>query len=73
MSRDYVAKEWGSLVGASILKVRELTPSELDDFGWDSRGGAVPIVLHLSDGRAIVPSMDPEGNGPGHLFIEDLA
>lgn len=72
MSRDYVAKEWGSLVGASILKVREMTEDELEMYAWDSRGGAVPIVLHLSDGRAIVPSQDPEGNGPGHLFIVDL-
>ena len=73
MSKDYVQKEWGSLVGASILKVREMTEDELEMYGWEKGGGAVPIVVHLSDGRAIVPSQDPEGNGPGHLFVEELA
>ena len=30
------------------------------------------MVIELSNGQALIPSMDPEGNGAGHIFVEQL-
>jgi hypothetical protein len=69
-AKAYIQREYGSLVGAKIIGVRALTASELESMGWEDGWGEVGFVLMLDDGRALVPSMDPEGNGAGHLFIE---
>jgi len=60
------------LRGRKIEEVRELLPEELDQYGWDTGRGDVPVVLILDDGTGVVPSRDPEGNGPGFLFIEKM-
>jgi hypothetical protein len=44
---------------------------ELELFGWDLRYGSEPMVIILDDLTAIIPSQDPEGNGPGHLFVTE--
>lgn len=69
---EYVKKEFGSIVGAQINKVREMSVEELEMFGWESNYGGVPIVIELSNGQCLIPSMDPEGNGAGHIFVEQL-
>ncbi len=69
---DYVNREYGGLVGRTIKTVRPLSLSEVADFMWDGHSGAVPMVIILDDGTALVPSQDPEGNGPGHIFIEQV-
>jgi hypothetical protein len=39
--------------------------------GWsDGYSSEVPFVIILDDGRALIPSMDSEGNGAGHVFVE---
>lgn len=70
-SGKFIEKEFGMLVGAKIVGVRALTASEIEDIGWDDRGSAVPFTILLDNGRALIPSMDAEGNGAGHLFLEE--
>lgn len=69
----YVQKTWGSLIGRTIVKVRELNKEELDMFGWEQAGGSIPVVYILDNGLGFVPSQDPEGNGPGHIFVEEMS
>ena len=66
----YIKKEWGSLIGRTITGVREMTDGEVEDFGWERGGGSLAMVFTLDNGLAFVPSQDPEGNGPGHIFVE---
>lgn len=67
--KDYIQREWGSLVGKTVHSVRPLTKNECEGFGWDyEREDAFVIVF--TDGTALVPSQDPEGNGAGFLFME---
>lgn len=67
----YLRKEFGSIIGRTIKSIRPMFEEELDGFGW-YRGMDIPFVIILDDDTVIVPSQDPEGNGPGHLFIEKL-
>jgi len=70
----YIQKTWGSLIGRTIVKVRELNNEELDLFGWEQdSSGSIPVVYILDNGHGFVPSQDPEGNGPGHLFVEEMS
>jgi len=68
---DIVRAEYGAIVGKRVLDVRPLTAAELADLGWDASSGTVPLAIFLEDGKCLVPSTDPEGNGPGHLFLDD--
>lgn len=69
--KDYVHREWGSLVGKTVETVRPLTKSECEGFGWDyEREDAFVVVF--TDGTALIPSQDPEGNGAGHLFTKKV-
>ena len=69
------AKEFNHLVGLKIVGVRYLTKEETDANYWYSS----PIVIELSDGSALIPQSDDEGNDGGALWIanskckEDLA
>ena len=57
-------------VGLTITAVRWSTSEDLKQVGFeptDSYGDA-PQTLVMSDGSLIIPSQDPEGNGPGFLF-----
>ena len=68
---EYVANEYGDLVGKKIASVRPLLPQELELFCWDADGrGGVAMVIFFTDGSALIPSQDPEGNGAGHLIYE---
>jgi len=66
----YIEDSWGDLVGCTITKVRAMTPSEMSESLWYEGGGSIPIVIELNDGRVLIPSSDPEGNMPGHIFVE---
>lgn len=54
------------VIGAKIVAIRLLTKEEQDSMGW--RDG---LVLLLDNGNFLIPSQDPEGNGPGALFTKD--
>lgn len=68
----YIQKEYGSLVGRKIVAVRALTKDELDMFMWSTRSADEAVMFILDDNSVMIPSMDPEGNGPGHIFVESL-
>lgn len=59
------------LEGATIKKVRHMNFSEMAAFGWseyeDHKDGR-PVVIILDDGRKLIPSRDPEKNGPGDII-----
>ena len=69
------AKQFNYLVGLKIVGVRYLTKEETDASAWYSS----PIAIELSDGSALIPQSDDEGNDGGSLWIanskgkEDLA
>ena len=68
-ARAYIQREFGSLVGRTITEVRVLTDDDMEQCGWESGFGAVAFEFVLDDGRTLVPSSDPEGNSPGHVFV----
>jgi hypothetical protein len=59
------------MIGQTIAKVRPMTKAELRAEGWEEglRHG-MPSVVVLANGLKLYPSRDPEGNGPGSLFIQ---
>lgn len=54
-----------ALVGQRIKSVRWLTKREAAAFGWDER----PFEIELENGVKMFAAQDPEGNGPGALFL----
>ena len=66
---QYIKEEFGCLVGKTVIEVRQLREEELDNMCWDDSYGSPAFVVWFDDGTHFIPSMDPEGNGPGHLFI----
>lgn len=70
---EYIQREYGSLVGRTIVAVRPLRAPELDDLFWHERFGETAMVLIFDDGSAVIPSADPECNGPGHLILADAS
>lgn len=57
-----------TMIGATITEVRLLEAKELANLGWD---GERAVVIFLSNGDFLIPSRDPEGNGPGVIFTKD--
>lgn len=72
-AKKYIATEYGAIVGAKIIGVRPLTDEETEMMGWDDGySSGVPFLIILDNGRALVPSIDAEGNGAGHVFVEQM-
>jgi hypothetical protein len=67
----YVTQEFGELKGKTVKTVRPLTDAECNDLYWPTGGYDVAIAIIFTDGTAAVVSQDPEGNGPGWLFLAD--
>jgi hypothetical protein len=62
--------DYGSeIVGATIKKLRVLTPKEMAEEGWDNDEDV--IAIELSNGIVLYASQDDEGNGPGAMFGHD--
>lgn len=72
MTKNYYADSYREeILGAKIVDIRAMTDQELAaNYWYDTQGLAV--VIELDNGKIIVPSQDPEGNGPGMLFIDSL-
>jgi hypothetical protein len=68
---EVVLKGYGELIGKTISDVRPMTKDECEMYGWDYDHQLGWIIV-FEDGTCAVPSADEEGNGRGHLFIEDL-
>ena len=62
-------KEWANkfryLLGKRIVGVRYLTKEETEASAWYSS----PIAIELSDGSALIPQQDDEGNDGGAIWI----
>lgn len=54
-----------SLVGLTILEVRQMTIDEAEFFGWDNLGW----VINFSDGTSIITLSDDEMNYAGSLYV----
>lgn len=68
-----ITRMYGPLAGKTIVDARPLSPSECESLSWQGgRHGPIAFALVLSDGTALIPSCDPEGNGPGALLLGDL-
>ena len=59
------AKKYKSLVGLYIKSIRYMTKEETEGNYWYSS----PIIIELSDGTALIPQKDDEGNDGGALWI----
>lgn len=68
---EYISKEYGELVGKTIKRVRPLTKEECADLYWDYDRMYEAMVIIFTDGTAMIPMCDPEGNGAGHLMLAD--
>jgi hypothetical protein len=55
-----------SMIGSTIIDIRPMTKEEMNKEGWRKR--EIPMVLVLSSGTILYPSMDTEGNDAGALF-----
>lgn len=55
-----------SIVGHRIVKVRQMTRSELKREGWPANEKVT--VLELDNGMSLWASRDIRGNGPGMIF-----
>ena len=55
-----------SMVGSKIIDIRPMTANEMESEGWQKN--EIPMVLVLSSGTILYPSMDTEGNDAGALF-----
>lgn len=67
--KKYVEGYLEPLVGGSITAIGAIVE---DDFGFPEVWQVLRVKL--ADGKVVdlVVSRDPEGNGPGHLFIEEI-
>lgn len=67
MSKTYEATTVDdSMIGSTIIDIRPMTSDEMEAEGWRKR--EIPMVLVLSSGTILYPSMDTEGNDAGALF-----
>jgi len=55
-----------TVVGSRIVDIRPMTKAEMNKEGWTKN--EIPMVLVLSSGTILYPSMDTEGNDAGALF-----
>ena len=69
--RTVVHREFGKIVGRRIVSVEPLTREQALALGFsDDMLGPNPVLaIRLDDGSTILPTSDPEGNGPGWLEV----
>jgi len=67
--------EYGSFIGKVIHTIRPLRESEISEIGWDGIVGFndIPMAIVFTDGQVLIPSQDPEANGPGFLLTADIS
>jgi hypothetical protein len=66
---DYIKREYGALVDKTVKTVRPLLKEECKDLGWEYEHMYEAMVIIFTDGTALIPMCDPEGNGAGHLLL----
>ncbi len=70
---QYINQEYSSFIGKTIHSIRPLKESEMKSLYWDVHSGDVPMAIIFTDGQVLIPSSDPEANGPGFLLTADLS
>lgn len=65
----YLTKEFGEFINKKVKAIRPMLPEEMEDFGWDDRSSDIPFLVIFEGGLVLIPSADPEGNGPGWAFV----
>jgi hypothetical protein len=70
--QNFIDKQFGTFIGKTIHSIRPLKSSELKDLYWERYYGDVPMAIIFTDGQVLIPSSDPEANGPGFLLTADL-
>jgi hypothetical protein len=71
--QDHLTAEYGDFIGKRLIGVRPLMGEELAELGWEWAREGEAFVLMFHDGSCLIPSQDPEGNGPGFLLTGDLS
>jgi hypothetical protein len=67
---EYLNKEWGQLVGAKLISIRNATEDEAQDLmGWEFSNHNPMPILGFDNGLSLILSQDPEGNGAGFAFL----
>jgi hypothetical protein len=67
---EYLNKEWGQLVGAKLISIRNATEDEADEMmGWEFSNHNPTPILGFDNGLSLILSQDPEGNGAGFAFL----
>lgn len=64
----HLNQEWGSLVGSSLVEIKNATAEEAEELGWELGHEPIPMLV-FSNNEALCLSQDPEGNGPGFAFL----
>ena len=64
----YYRTEYAGLLGRRVIDVRAMYPEEMELFLWHGEPGS---VLILDDGGLVIPMSDSEGNGKGHLMVQE--
>ena len=66
-----VQKHFASLIGRRILSVAALSRKQSTAIGFDDATiGMNPVLaITLDNGVVVIPTADPEGNGPGWMEI----
>jgi hypothetical protein len=70
--QEFLQRQYSSLIGKKIKAIRLLTDSEVEDLYWDKTYGDVAFAIILDDDQVLIPSSDPECNGPGFILLGDL-
>lgn len=70
---EVIVQEYSSFIGKTIHSIRPLKDSEMKSLYWDTHTGDFPIAIIFTDGQVLIPSSDPEANGPGFLLTADLS
>jgi hypothetical protein len=76
-SREYIRvaealRHSKQIVGATIVKVEPVSMGDEDYLGPDEHWHEFELRMPNGDTVIMVPSRDPEMNGPGHLVIETV-
>jgi hypothetical protein len=73
--QEILNDQYGSFVNKTIHSIRPLKESEISEIGWDGLVGFndIPMAIVFTDGQVLIPSQDPEANGPGFLLTADLS
>ena len=59
-----------ALIGKRVTNVRHLLPEEIANIGWYESPNET-LIIEFADGTFAIPMRDPEGNGPGHLYVDN--